>query len=298
MSGRPIRIGVVGALTIDVNRSRGGSYSYMGGGGFYSSLSLSRMGVETVLFTAYGPDMNPEWVESLKRKGVEVYATQLDRSILFENVYQDSSRLQKTSGEPSRKIFVEKSRLKGFNAIHVTPVLNEVDHRVFKELEEAGCKISIDAQGFIRTSGVDGRVHHVKRMLPEDVLSRVNYVHMNVGEQFFFLNHDVKELFEINLEMIVELTNSEHGSMVICKKGCFYMPVFNVETLDPTGAGDVYAAVFLAKHLETGSLLESSLYASACSSIKAEKTGPFFDFSLNEVEDRVRKLKRLIENLY
>ncbi|MCX8183681.1 MAG: PfkB family carbohydrate kinase [Crenarchaeota archaeon] len=298
MSRRPLRIGVIGALTIDVNVSRGGSYSYMGGGGFYSSLSLSRIGVETVLFTAYGPDMNPEWVESLKRKGVKVYATELDRSILFENVYQGNSRLQKTSGEPSRKIVVERSKLSAFDAIHVTPVLNEVDHRVFKELEEAGCKVSIDAQGFIRASGVDGRVQHVKRMLSEDALSRINYVHMNVDEQFFFLNSDVKELFEINPKMIVELTNSEHGSMVVYKQGCFYMPVFNVETLDPTGAGDVYAAVFLAKHLETGSLVESSLYASACSSIKAEKTGPFFDFSVNEIEDRVRELKRLIENLY
>ncbi|NHV99369.1 MAG: hypothetical protein HA496_06915 [Thaumarchaeota archaeon] len=298
MSKRPLRIGVVGALTIDVNRSRGGAYSYMGGGGFYSSLSLSRMGVETVLFTAYGPDMNQEWVESLKKRGIKVYAVELERSILFENVYQDSSRLQKASGEPSRKIFIDRSRLAGFDAVHVTPVLNEVDQSVFKELEEAGCKVSIDAQGFIRTCGVDGIVHQVKRMLPDDALSRVNYVHMNVDEQFFFLNHDVKELFEINPGMIVELTNSEHGSMVVYKHGCFYMPVFSVETLDPTGAGDVYAAVFLAKHLETGSLVEASIYASACSSIKAEKTGPFFDFNVNEVEDRVRKLKRLIENLY
>ena len=76
------------------------------------------------------------------------------------------------------------------------------------------------------------------------------------------------------------------------------MPSLEVNTLDPTGAGDVYAAVFLAKHLETGSLVEASIYASACSSIKAEKTGPFFDFSVNEVEKRVGKLKRLLENLY
>ncbi|MGB9716855.1 MAG: PfkB family carbohydrate kinase [Thermoproteota archaeon] len=298
MSRRRLRIGVIGALTIDVNRSRGGAYSYMGGGGFYSSLSLSRMSVETVLFTAYGPDMNPEWVEHLKRRGVEVHATELEKSILFENIYRDSTRLQKTSGEPSRRIFVDRSRLEGFDAVHVTPVLNEVDHGVFKELEEAGCRISIDAQGFIRTSGVDGRVHHVKRMLPDNVLSRVDYVHMNVDEQFFFLNRDVKELFEINPGMIVELTNSEHGSMIVYKQGCFYTPIVEVETLDPTGAGDVYAAVFLAKHLETGSLLESSLYASACSSIKAEKTGSFFDFSISEVENRVRALKRLLENLY
>ncbi len=298
MSKKPLKIGVAGALTIDVNRSRGGAYSYMGGGGFYSSLSLSRMGVETVLFTAYGPDMNQQWVESLKQKGVKIYAAELDRSIMFENVYQDSFRLQKTSGEPSRKIVVERSRLTGLDAVHVTPVLNEVDHGVFKELQEAGCKVSIDAQGFIRTCGVDGAVHQVKRMLSNDALRSVNYVHMNVDEQFFFLNRDVKELFEINPGMIVELTNSEHGSMVIYKHGCFYMPSLEVNTLDPTGAGDVYAAVFLAKHLETGSLLESSLYASACSSIKAEKTGSFFDFSISEVENRVRALKRLLENLY
>lgn len=298
MSRRPLRIGVAGALTIDVNRSRGGSYSYMGGGGFYSSLSLSRMGFETVLFTAYGPDMNPEWVEHLRGKGVKVYATGLERSIVFENVYQDSLRLQKSSGEPSRKIIVDRSRLNGLNAVHVTPVLNEVDHRVFKELEEAGCRVSIDAQGFIRTSGFNGHVRHVKRMLPDSLLAKVSYVHMNVEEQLFFVNRDVKELFEINPEIIVELTNSEHGSMVIHRQGCFYMPSLEVDTLDPTGAGDVYAAVFLAKHLETGSLFESSLYASACASIKAEKTGSFFDLSVEEVEKRVKALRRIVENLY
>jgi len=103
MSRRPLRIGVVGALTIDVNRSRGGAYSYMGGGGFYSSLSLSRMGVETVLFTAYGSDMNPEWVEQLERKGVEVYRVELERSIVFENVYQDSSSSRRALASPLGK---------------------------------------------------------------------------------------------------------------------------------------------------------------------------------------------------
>jgi len=293
-----LKIGVVGALTIDLNRSLGGAYRYVGGGGFYSSVSLSRIGVETFLFTAYGPDMDPEWVERLRRMGVVIHVEQLERSIVFENYYEDGLRLQKSSGEPAGKIFVEKNILSGFNAVHVTPVLNEVDYRVFEELAEAGCKVSIDAQGFVRRAGVDGHVHNVKRILPDDALKNVSYLHMNFEEQMFFLNRDVKELFDANPGMVVEITNSEHGSIVMDKHRCFYIPALEEIALDPTGAGDVYAAVFLAKHVESRDLLESGLYASACASIKVEKTGPVFDFNLSDVKHRVELLRRVFETLY
>ncbi len=298
MSKNPLKIGVMGALTIDVNSTRGGTYQYVGGGGFYSSISLAGIGVETTLFTAYGPDMDSEWVERLRRKGVKVYPEDLEKSIVFENIYQDAFRLQRSSGEPVRKIFVEGSRLEDLQAVHVTPVLNEVEHRVFEELLKAGCKVSIDVQGFVREVEGDGYVHNVKSRLPEGFLRDVNYVHMNIEEQIFFLKHDVKELFEINPNIIVELTNSEHGSIVIGRHGCFYIPALETSTADPTGAGDVYASVFLAKHIESGDLLESGLYASASASIKAEKTGPFFEVDLNEVEHRVKTLKKLYETLY
>ncbi|MEM2087650.1 MAG: PfkB family carbohydrate kinase [Thermoproteota archaeon] len=298
MPNVPLKIGVVGALTIDVNRSRGGVYRYVGGGGFYSSASLSRIGVETVLFTAYGSDMDPEWVERLRRMRVTIHREELEESIVFENFYEDSLRLQKSYGEPARKIHHSSQQFSGFDAVHVTPVLNEVDYRVFEELAKAGCKVSIDAQGFVRRVGEDGYVHNVKRMLSEDALKSVNYVHMNFEEQMFFLNRDVKELFDINPSMVVEITNSEHGSIVMDKHRCFYIPALEARALDPTGAGDVYAAVFLAKHAESRDLLESGLYASACASIKVEKTGPVFDFSLSEVKHRVELLRKIFETLY
>lgn len=298
MSKVPLKIGVVGALTIDVNRSRGGAYRYVGGGGFYSSVSLSRIGVETVLFTAYGPDMDPEWVARLRRMGVTIHLEELEGSIAFENLYEGSLRLQKSSGEPARKIFVEKNRFSGFNAVHVTPVLNEVDYRVFEELAEAGCKVSIDAQGFVRRVGEDGYVHSIKRILSEDALKNVSYLHMNFEEQMFFLNRDVKELFDMNPDMVVEITNSEHGSIVMDKHRCFYIPALETSPLDPTGAGDVYAAVFIAKHAESRDLLESGLYAAACASIKVEKTGPVFDFNLSDVKHKVELLRKIFETLY
>lgn len=286
-----LRMGVVGALTIDINEGREGRYRYVGGGGFYSSVSLSKLGIETVLFTAYGPDMDPEWVEGLRRKGVEVHSYEFDGSIVFENFYRDSLRTQRSSGEPVRKIFVDRNMFAGLNAVHVTPVFNEVDYRVFEELAQVDCKVSIDVQGFVRDTGKDGYVCHVKNRLPENLLRNVDYVHMNFEEQIFFLKRDVKELFEINPDMIVELTNSEYGSIVIDRHKCFYIPAFETVTVDPTGAGDVYAAAFLAKHLKSGDLLESGLYASACASMKVEKTAPSFDLYLKELERRFKALR-------
>ncbi|MEM3712620.1 MAG: PfkB family carbohydrate kinase [Thermoproteota archaeon] len=298
MLAKSLRIGVVGALTIDLNNSNGMSYSFLGGGGFYSSVSLAGMGFETILFTAYGPDMDPQWVEKLKAMGVKVLAQSFEKSIVFENFYKCSSRIQKTSGEPSGKIFVDKRMVEGLHAVHVTPVLNEVDHSVLKELAEAGCRISIDAQGFIRSVGEGNSVISVRRLLSDDFLTYVNYVHMSLEEQLFFLKNDVRELFDLNPNIIVEITDSEHGSFVMDRKKCYRIPAFKTEAIDPTGAGDVYASIFLAKHIEGKNLLEAGLYASASASIKVEKTGPLFSLSPAEVECRVAFLKKVVENLY
>jgi sugar/nucleoside kinase (ribokinase family) len=294
MPANRLKIGVIGALTIDFNISGGSPYRFLGGGGFYSSISLAGIGVETTLFTAYGPDINPEWVNRLRGHGVNVCVQSLEKSIVFENSYRGSSRVQKASGEPRVKIFVDKSRLEGLHAVHVTPVLNEVDHRVLEELAEAGCKVSIDVQGFIRSVGEDGYVTRVKRLLLDEFLKHVDYVHMSLEEQLFFLKRDVKELFEINPGIIVEITDSEHGSFVIDRKHCYRIPAFETMAVDPTGAGDVYASIFLAKHVEKGELLEAGLYASASASIKVEKTGPLFSLDAQEVEQRVNALRTVL----
>lgn len=294
---KPLRIGVLGALTIDLNKGDGLSYRFLGGGGFYSSISLVGIGVETTLFTAYGPDMDLQWVERLKAMGVKVLMQKFEKSIVFENFYRGSLRIQKASGESSRKIFVDRDIVKGLHAVHVTPVLNEVDYGVFKEIADAGCKISIDAQGFIRSVGEDNRVVNVKRLFPDEFLKYVDYIHMSLEEQLFFLEKDVRELFEWNPNIIIEITDSEHGSFVMDRKECYLIPAFKTGVVDPTGAGDVYASVFLAKHIEGKNLLEAGLYASASASIKVEKTGASFVLNPVEIENRVRFLK-VIENLY
>ncbi|MCS7138875.1 MAG: PfkB family carbohydrate kinase [Crenarchaeota archaeon] len=295
---KSLKIGVLGAIIIDLNKSRGLSYRFLGGGGLYSSVSLVGIGVETILFTSYGPDIDPKWIEKLQAMGVKISARKVERNIVFENLYKGSSRIQRTWGELSDRISVDKSMFKGLHAVHVTPVLNEIDYNVFKELVEAGCKISIDVQGFIRSVGKENYVINVKRLLPDEFLRYVDYIHMSLEEQLFFLENDVRELFDLNPNVIVEITYSDHGSFVMDRKTCYRIPAFKTEAIDPTGAGDVYAAVFLAKHIEKESLLEAGLYASASASIKAEKAGPLFILNPVEIERRVDLLKRDVENLY
>ncbi|MGQ9479192.1 MAG: carbohydrate kinase family protein [Thermoproteota archaeon] len=294
-----LRIGVVGALTIDVNRSGESYYRYVGGGGFYSSISLSDMGVETILLTAYGPDMEREWVEQISRRGVKILNIgRLERSIFFENTYVGSVRLQKSNGEPPVKMFIDGKMFKGLHAIHVTPVFNEVDPNVIREASEAGCKVSVDAQGFIRSIKGDGHVRNVWRTISDELLRYVDYLHMNLEEQLFFLRSNVKELMELNPRMIIEITDSEHGSFVMDRHGCYRIPAFETSVVDPTGAGDVYASVFLAKHVENGDLLESGLYASTSASLKVEKPGYSYRLDMQEVNCRVGVLRRILEDLY
>ncbi|PKM92445.1 MAG: hypothetical protein CVU81_00445 [Euryarchaeota archaeon HGW-Euryarchaeota-1] len=286
-----IKIAVIGALTIDINKIAKGEYKYIGGGGFYCSKALSRMGAKVTLFTAYGGDMNESWILSLKNSGVEIVAENVEKSIIFENSYEGDKRIQKAY-DNNYKIFVDKLILKNFDAVHITPVLNEIDQNIFNELNGLSCKVSIECHGFIRKVGKNNDIFNTKSLLQKNALSKVDYVHIGFEEQMFFLDHDISELFRINPKMIVELTYPL-GSFILNKNSCFYVPSLKRPVIDPTGAGDVYSAVFLMKHIETKDLLKSGLWASGAASIKIEKPPKFFDLNPKEIEIRVKEIEKL-----
>lgn len=92
----------------------------------------------------------------------------------------------------------------------------------------------------------------------------------------------------------------EQGSIIAFKENMWYVPAFQTEVVDTTGAGDVFCGGFLATlHKEKNPLL-ACLYATAVASLKIEHCGvldvmKFAD--IKEVEERVNYLQPLCQQL-
>lgn len=88
---------------------------------------------------------------------------------------------------------------------------------------------------------------------------------------------DLKEactrLLEIGIE-IVAIKQGEKGSRIFTKNEEFYVPAFEVEEIDPTGAGDCYCAGFLAGILKGMDLKQTARFANAVGALAVTKKGP------------------------
>jgi sugar/nucleoside kinase (ribokinase family) len=80
------------------------------------------------------------------------------------------------------------------------------------------------------------------------------------------------------------------GSAAYDGKTYFRIPAFATNAIDPTGAGDTYAAGFAVGHMTMSSLRDACSYASCVASIMVENVGPEFPLTAQEVERRLKIL--------
>jgi sugar/nucleoside kinase (ribokinase family) len=99
----------------------------------------------------------------------------------------------------------------------------------------------------------------------------------------------VQKLYGFGCKIAI-VTLAEAGSVIFDGIKIHYIPSFVVNAIDPTGAGDTYAAGFMVRYLETDDLTDAGCFASAVSSIMVENVGPDFPMTRAEVDRRAQIL--------
>ena len=84
----------------------------------------------------------------------------------------------------------------------------------------------------------------------------------------------IKKLFEYDKMQVVALKKGSEGSTLYSRSEQIDCPLYEVEQVDPTGAGDCYDAALLCGLLEGKSLLEAGRMASAAGALNVMKLGP------------------------
>jgi sugar/nucleoside kinase (ribokinase family) len=147
-------------------------------------------------------------------------------------------------------------------------------------------------QGWLRAVDEDGQVSPREWADPGTDLSGVHVL--------FLSENDLPEADAGARELlakvpIVALTRGWRGATLFSREATFEVPGFPREEVDPTGAGDVFAAAFLLRYHEAGDLVEAASFAACAASCVVEGVGASSLGDRAEVESRQRRLQRMIE---
>ncbi|HXI18172.1 MAG TPA: PfkB family carbohydrate kinase [Chloroflexota bacterium] len=270
---------VIGHVTKDVVPGRG---YVLGGTVTFSSLMAHSLGRRAAVLTRC--QALPELDTHLR--GIDLHRLPSDVTTTFENVYVNHRRTQRVSDValpiPPDAV-PEAWRLAP--VVHLGPIAQEVPANL-AEAFPRGTVIGVTPQGWLRSWDESGRVHTpAPWMNADDVLPMVDVL--------IFSAEDVggdEDLVKRYCEMsrLAVVTDHVNGCTVWVSGSKEHHPAFDVEEVDPTGAGDVFATAFLLRFGETRDPNDAARFANCAASFVVQAAGPSGMPSNDQVEERMR----------
>jgi 1D-myo-inositol 3-kinase len=261
----------------------------LGGSVTYGALTARRLGWDVAILTSAGPDFEP----ARELAGMPLVVRRARATTPFVNQYDaDGTRHQiVTARADDVDTGVLPASWRDPDALLLGPVAGELDG--FGALGfEARCVGAI-AQGFVRAIDEDGRVSPRPWERPERDLQGVHV--LVLSEQ------DLPEAEERSHDLLsdvpmVALTRGWRGLTLLTRDAVHEVPSLPRPEVDPTGAGDVFAAAFLVRYHETDDPLQAAAFAACAASCAVEGVGVTTLGDRPEVIRRLELRQRLIED--
>jgi len=272
-----------------VTRDRRPGGDVLGGSVTYAALAAQKLGWDVAILTSAGPDFDPP----RELPGVATFVRRSSATTRFVNEYdEDGTRRQAVT---ARADDVDLEPLpdswRDPDALLLGSVANEL-YGVPATSLDAGCVGAI-AQGYVRAIDADGVVSARAWERPARDLLGVHVL--------FLSEHDLPDAEARARELlgcvpIVALTRGWRGLTLLTRQGAHDVPSLPRSEVDPTGAGDVFAAAFLVRYQETGDALDAAAFGACAASCAVEGVGASSLGDRAEVLRRMDQRERMIED--
>lgn len=268
---------VVGHVTRDV-LSDGGYH--LGGTASYAAITAARLGLQVGVLTS----CEPGYLGSGIGPSIAVRCQETTVTTTFENVYTSGSRRQYLRGVAARLTcdHVPEAWLRA-PLVHLGPVAQEVDPAMACCFPDS--LLGVTPQGWLRCGGADGTVGRCQWTDAEKVLSLSTVTILSPED----LGGDRSLLRQyLRWSRLLVLTLGRKGAIVHSRASARRVPAFQAEEVDPTGAGDVFAAAFLISYKETGDCIEAARFGNCAASFAIEGPGATTVATREQIERRLR----------
>ncbi len=263
----------VGHVTLDLTDDG----RVAGGAGLYASVTASRLGWSSGLVTRGAPTEAGGFLGSLDMVVDEPSGT----TTTFDIRYLGEARRVELRSLASP---IRGERLPdvwgGAEVVMLSPVFREVKTSMVSRF--AGALLGVAPQGWLRRTAAEGRVVATE-WFDGEVLERTDVVvlsEMDVTDGRIpegWLEHDG----------IFVLTRGRRGAVMRHEGRWYEIPAYPAREVDPTGAGDVFAAAFLIRYFESKDAFSAGVFASCAASMKVEGTGAGAIPTRDQVQQRM-----------
>jgi sugar/nucleoside kinase (ribokinase family) len=257
----------------------------LGGTAAYASLQASRLGLRTAVVTSAPGSMDL----AALLPGVEVHRVPSRRATTFRNCYQDGERRQFVLGEARSLAVADVPDVwRGTPIVLLGPVCGEVPPEATSLF--AGSLVGVCAQGWMR--GVDHEQRVTRRAWPVSS-SWASGDAIFVSEDD--LGGDARWLDGWTAVFrVVAYTQASRGACLHVDGRWCHIDAFPEGEVDPTGAGDVFAAAFLARLHESGDAAQAARFAAAAASISVSGEGTLAIPDRRHIEERMAEHPEII----
>lgn len=224
-----------------------------GGTATYAGRTAAALGCRTAVLTSAGPDFDLALaLPDLQVQGVPAAAT-----TTFENVYTTGGRRQALHAIAQTLTAADvPAAWRRAPIVHLGPIADEIDVEMIPLFSNS--LLGMTPQGWLRRWNEDGHVYTVEWPAAPEILPQAAAVILSEED---LLNRAMLDNYRRWSRLLV-LTQGARGCTVFCREEVRQIPAPRVKEVEPTGAGDIFAAAFLIRLYQTaGNPWEAAAFA-------------------------------------
>ncbi len=236
----------------------------LGGTAAYSALTARALGLRVGVVTAVGPETSLAPLSD-----IPIVALESPRSTTFENIYRDHGRTQYVRARAEQIDFERvPESWRQAAIIHLGPIADEMGSTLPESFSAA--LLGLTPQGWMRQWGADGRVSRAKWERAEAALAGAGAVVISRED----VDGD-EELIErmAHHTRLLAVTEAAAGAVLYWNGDRRRFRAPQIQEVDATGAGDVFAAAFFVRLLDTRDPWEAVRFATLVASRSITRVG-------------------------
>jgi sugar/nucleoside kinase (ribokinase family) len=214
--------------------------------------------------------------------GVAVENIPSSTTTIFENKYEKGERQQKIFSV-ANLILREHIPDAWMRApiVHLGPIANEIDPSIIGLFSNS--LVGLTPQGWFRSWDDEGRVSSVEWSEAEETLPMAASVVLSKED---LADPDSLELYRERARLLV-LTEKAGGCRVYCQGEERHFPAPSVKEVNPTGAGDTFAAAYFVRlHQTRGNPWAAAEFANQVAAVSVTQ---------ETLDDKIRAISQIVD---
>ena len=258
----PIDYLIIGHLTRDLTPDG----PRLGGTASYASLTARALGLRVGILTACEDCLSaPE----LDGNGIRIVGMRSDITTTFENIQTPTGRVQYLhSLAPTIDLSMVPEPWRNTPIVHLGPIAREVDPMLARAFSSSF--VGLTPQGWMRSWDETGRVHFSEWPEASFVLSNSNAAVFSI-EDVQGNENIIEEM--VSASRVLVVTEGDNGARVYWNGDLRRIRPPQMSEVDPTGAGDIFAASFFFRLNATRDPWEAARFATQLASASVTRLG-------------------------